>query len=125
MSVKLNTPGKTHANMLIAAVKVDRTSPWSFSSAEATKELGDPPDYTAFGKIHLGVDTATATNIRGHYKYPFAKNGKLYRKALIAIKSYSATAGATDINAAATKLLDRVDAANTNNDWIPEDMYKL
>ena len=79
MAVKLNGAGRSHATSLLEAGKVDQSADWSFSAEDGNKLLGDPPDWTAYGKWFLGVDDAADRETKEHWKYPFGKNGKLYR----------------------------------------------
>ena len=107
----LNESGRAYARSLIAAGKIDRTSDWSFSPADGDALLGaSGTDYTAYAKAHLGLDKSAADKTKARWNYPFAKGGKLYRSALIAIKQRAGAQGESAILGAATELLDKVDA---------------
>lgn len=110
MAVKVNSTGVRHARSLIGQGKVDRTSSWSISAADENSMLGDPPNWTQYGSWHLGVDSAADPTTKAHWKYPFGKSGKVYRRAIIAIKSRAAQQGARAIADAAGSLLDAIDA---------------
>jgi hypothetical protein len=110
VGVKLNSAGVRHARSLIGQGKVDRTSSWSISADDENRMLGDPPNWTQYGSWHLGADSAADATMKVHWKYPFGKGGKVFRRAIIAIKSRAAQQGATAIADAAASLLEAIDA---------------
>ncbi len=116
MSVTLNSAGKSKANSLINAGNIDNDSAWSFSAEDGNKILGDPNDWVAYGKWFLGVDSEADKETKDHYKYPFGKNGKLYRSALTAIRQRAGQQGADDVFSAAGILLEKIDASNRKSD---------
>jgi ATP-dependent protease ClpP protease subunit len=105
-SVKLHTAGEGHAKALIAAGKYDATSGWSFSAADGNELLGgeNGQNWTGYGNMHLGEDTAAADKTKGRYKYPFGKGDKVYLSALNAIDGRATQEGATEVDAAAKRL---------------------
>lgn len=106
----LNSAGKTFARSLIASGAVDKTSAWSFDSEDGNALLGPKgDDWENYGKHHLGVDGAEPDKTKAHWKYPFAKGGKLYRSGLAAIRQRAAQQGDSAIFAAAGDLLDEID----------------
>jgi ATP-dependent Clp endopeptidase proteolytic subunit ClpP len=111
MSVKLNTKGKSHANSLIDSGNVDKTSAWSFSAEDGNKLLGDPPDWDKYSSFHLGIDTDATKETKAYYKYPYGKDGKVFRSGVIAAKQRAAQQGETDIENAAGALLEKIDGA--------------
>jgi len=95
---------------LIAAGKVDRTSPWSFGAEDGNDLLGkNGDDWVSYGNVHLGLDRSANEKTKARYKYPFAKEGKLYRSGLIAIRQRAAQQNDGAIERAAGDLLDLVD----------------
>jgi hypothetical protein len=115
MAVKVNGVGRAHAASLISAGRVDRTSLWSFSAADANAILRND-NWNEYAKWFLAVDDAEPINTRGRYKYPFGKNGKTYRSGVIAAKSRAAGQHATAVESAATALLEKIDgSAESNN----------
>lgn len=109
----LNEAGRAYARSLIAAGKVDRSAAWSFSAEDGDALLGaGGADWTTYGKAHLGVDRSATDKTKARWDYPFAKGGKVYRSALIAIKQRAAAKGDSAVLGAATELLDKVDAAS-------------
>lgn len=116
MTVKLNTAGRAYAKALIAHGQVDRSSAWSFSADDGNSLLGkDGDDWTEYGRVHLAVDTAEGENTKARFKYPVIKGGKVYRRGVIAAKSRAAAEGQTDIEDAASALLEAIDKDQDDN----------
>jgi HK97 family phage prohead protease len=116
MAVTLNPAGKSKANSLINSGNVDKVLAWSFSSEDGNKILGDPPDWSVYSKWFLGLDAGAGKETKEYYKYPFGKNGKVYRSALTAIRQRAGQQGADDIFNAAGTLIDKIDASNKKSD---------
>jgi hypothetical protein len=115
----LHGAGKTRANSLIDRGKVNKTSSWSFSASDGNALLGESgDDWDNYGKHHLGTQSGTDAMTKAHWKYPFAKKSggevKLYRRALIAIRSRSAANGDDTIFDAAGSLLGKIDGKSLN-----------
>jgi hypothetical protein len=102
----LNSPGVSHAEGLIKAGKVD-DGEWSFAAADEDALLGKD-DWDSYEKWFLAIDNDETDKTRGHYKYPVGKDGKVYVRALNAIRSRASQQGATSIYDAAGKLLDMI-----------------
>jgi hypothetical protein len=98
-----------HARGLIAAGKVDRAGSWSISAEDENAMLGNPPDWGAYSAMHLGHDAGANAQTKEAWKYPFGKAGKVYRSALIAIRSRAGQQHAAEIENAAGKLLEALD----------------
>ncbi|HDH09825.1 MAG TPA: peptidase [Chloroflexi bacterium] len=109
MAVKLNRKGYSHARRLIEAGKVDKDSSWSFDAEDGNKILGDPPDWDEYGRWFLAVETEAPEDTKEHWKFPFGKNGKVYRRGVIAAKQRAAQQGYTEIANAADRLLQLID----------------
>lgn len=106
----LNLTGESYAHSLIAAGKVDKTSPWSFDADDGNALLGKGgDDWDSFGKVHLGLDRSASDKTKARYKYPVAKGGKLYRSGVIAAKQRAAQQGDGAVAEAASALLDQID----------------
>jgi HK97 family phage prohead protease len=109
MSTKLNTPGVSHAHSLVAQGKVD-TGSWSFSAEDGNKLLGpNGDDWAAYGKWFLATHPDQSKDTKGYYGYPFGKDGKLYRNAIVSAKGRAAQQGASEVEAAASSILDLID----------------
>jgi hypothetical protein len=114
VSVKLNTASEKHAKSLISSGKVDKSSAWAISADEENAMLGDPPNWDGFASWFLGTDDSAKPETKARYNYPFGKSGKVFRRAVIAIKSRAAQQGATSIAEAAARLLDQIDGTSAN-----------
>ena len=108
----LNSSGNSHAKSLISSGKVNKTASWSFSSGDGNAMLGAKgDDWTMFGNFHLGINPAGAAKTKDHYRYPFGKDGTVYRSALTAIRQRASQQGDTAIFDAAGRLLTQIDGA--------------
>lgn len=113
----LYSAGVTYAHSLIDGGKVDKDSPWAFTAEDGKALLGaGGGDWASFGRAHMGVDAAAAENTEGRFKYPFAKDGKLYRSALVAIRDRAAQQGDNAIYNAAGRLLDEIDGKTSTRE---------
>lgn len=113
LAVSLNSKGVGHCRSLINAGKYNTTASWEFTAADGNKLLGDN-DWTRYGRMFLGVDSAQDAETKGHYKYPFGKldgNGNeiVYRQALIAATARGAQQGVTEISNSARDLREALD----------------
>lgn len=110
MTITVNTAGMSHARSLIAAGKVNTASDWSFSADDGNALLGPNGDnWTAYGQMHLALDSEADDTTKDHYKYPFGKGGQVYRSGLIAIRQRAGQQGQTNVFDAAGTLLELID----------------
>ena len=107
MAITVNRKGISHARSLIAAGKIDEGA-WSFSAADGNALLGDN-DWAGYGKWFLAVDGEADPETKEHFKYPFGKAGKIYRRGVIAAKSRAAQQNLTAVAEAADSLLEAID----------------
>jgi HK97 family phage prohead protease len=114
MAITVNSVGIRNAKRLIRSDDIDRGA-WSFSAADGNSILGDPEKWTEYAKWFIAEDTGANEETKDRYKYPFGKNGKIYRRAVIAAKSRAAAQGETDIANAADELLQVIDAKEERN----------
>jgi HK97 family phage prohead protease len=124
MPVQLNGAGRAQAGGLIRQGKVDRTSSWSFTAADGNALLGDPPNWGRYSKWFLGKEPGADPKSKAAWKYPYGKNGKVYRRAVIAIKSRAAQQNATAIASAADRLLQAIDR-NQEDAFMPDQIRLL
>ena len=115
MAVKLNKDGEAHLGSLIDAGKYNTDKGWDFTAEDGNTLLGDKgEDWTRFSSVHLGEDDSASENTKARWKYPAAKakedSEEVYRAGLIAAKDRAAQEGESDIEAAASRLLERLDA---------------
>jgi len=108
MAVKLNQTGVSHAKSLIKAGKVDKDSSWSFSTEDENKILGDD-NWSEYKKWFLAVDDEENEDTKAHYRFPYGKNGKVYRRGVIAAKQRAAQQGYSSVEKAADELLQMID----------------
>lgn len=110
MTISVNTAGMSHARSLIAAGKVNTSADWSFSAEDGNAMLGANGDnWSAYGMMHLAVDSEADRATKEHYKYPFGKGGQVYRSGVIAIRQRAGQQGQTNVFDAAGTLLELID----------------
>ena len=108
MAIQTNPKGISHAKGLIKAGKVDKTSSWSFDADDGNKILNDG-GWSEYAKWFLAIDTDADEETKERYKFPFGKNGKVYRRGVIAAKQRAAQQGYDNIVEAADELLGMID----------------
>lgn len=107
---KIHFEGFRHARRLIKAGLVDKTSDWSFSAADGNKLLGpNGDDWKTYGNFHLVEDTEFDDNTKQHWKYPFGKDGKVYRSGVIAVQTRAAQQGFDALVEVSDTLLNMID----------------
>ncbi len=109
MAIQINNKGVNHAKSLIRAGKVDMDSSWSFDADDENKILGEPPDWAEYSKWFIAIDTDADPETKGHYKFPYGKNGKVYRRGVIAAKARASQMGYDNIKRVADELLQMID----------------
>ena len=114
--ITVNVTGVNQAKKLIRQGKIDTKSAWKFTASDKDKLLGDN-NWAEYKKWFLGIDKEAAEETKKRYKFPFGKNGKVYRSGLMAAKKRAAQYGYKDIENKADALLEMID--NVTN-W-----YKL
>ena len=105
-SVHLHGPGRKHAASLISAGKVDQSGGWDLSTDERNALDND---------MFLGEDSSLPEKDKGHWKYPFGKNGKVFRSALRAIASRASAQNESEISNAASALIDEIDKQHSRD----------
>lgn len=104
-----NSKGVAHAKALVRTGKVDRKSDWSFSGDDGNKILGSDKNWSEYAKWFLGKDASQDLETKAYYKYPYGKNGKVYRSGVIAIKQRAAQQKDNAVAQAAATILDMID----------------
>lgn len=105
MAIDLNYRGMAHARELIAHGKTSN-GPWKFGEEDAAAMKG--PNGTDLGeheKHHLGIDHEHPWGNPARTRYPFAKEGKIYSRALHGIRNEAHDNGHHEISHAASMLL--------------------
>jgi len=107
---KLNSAGYDNAAALVESDKVDRDSDWSFTSEDGNDLLGeDGDDWENYAKWFLLENEDANEDTKDRYKFPFGKDGKIYRSALSAIRQRASQFGYDDVFEAAGKLIEMID----------------
>ncbi len=104
----LNNKAYRHALNLIERREVNSTDPWSFSAEDGDALLGDPPDWSGYELWFLMKDPNANPASKEAYKYPYGKNGKVYRSALTAIRQRAAQQDEFDLYSAAGRLIEAI-----------------
>lgn len=109
-AIQKNGSGYSNASSLIDSGKYDSTSPWSFSRSTDGKKLLGPngDDWANYSKWFLATNSSATKNTEAYYKYPFGKDGKVYKSALNAIRQRAGQQHATEIFDMAGTLLDKI-----------------
>lgn len=105
-----NRKAYDHAMSLIRTGKVNSGSDWSFDAADGNAILGDPPDWDAYARWFLLKDPDANPQSKAAYKYPYGKDGKVYRAALTAIRQRAGQQGEDEVFEAAGRLLEEIDS---------------
>lgn len=111
MGNALYGPGEAHARSLIHAGKVNESPGWDMTPDDENKLLGDTPDWTRYASWHLGHDESQNRETKAAWKYPFGKDGEVYRSALRAAASRAGQQGDAEISKAASALITEIDKA--------------
>ena len=108
--IRVNSAGISHAEDLISQGKIDYDSGWEFTAEDGNKLLGSKgDDWDEYKKWFIAEDTDANENTKERYKFPFGKNGKIYRRGVIAAKQRAAQQGYNNIVDAADSLLQKID----------------
>lgn len=109
-AIKINNKGKSHANALISNGKINESGSWSFSASDGNKLLGSEGDnWAEYSKWFLATNPDAESETKEYYKFPFGKDGQVYRRGIIAAKSRAAQQGYDDIVNLADDLLNKID----------------
>lgn len=108
MAVQLQPASVSHAKALIRDGKVNADAAWSLTPEDENALLGDN-DWQAYSKWFLAEDTDAAADTKARYKYPYGKDGNVYRAALIAIRQRAGQQGVNSVFDAAGELRQLID----------------
>lgn len=107
---RLNSKGYDKASSLVESDNIDRDSDWSFTSEDGNALLGeDGDDWENYAKWFLLENEDASEDTKDRYKFPFGKDGKIYRSALSAIRQRASQFGYDDVFEAAGKLIEMID----------------
>ena len=103
----LNHAGMSHASSEIDAGHVTKSGSWGFSWSFNGKKLATNGGYS---KWCLGKKGEGRDDVASDWAFPISLDGKnVHRQGVIAAKQRAAQAGYTDIETAASSLLDKID----------------
>jgi len=107
---RLNSKGYDKASSLVESDNIDRDSDWSFTSEDGNALLGeDGDDWENYAKWFLLENEDASEDTKDRYKFPYGKDGKIYRSALSAIRQRAGQFGYDDVFEAAGKLIEMMD----------------
>jgi len=130
MANQVNAAGKAHATELIDQGNIDSESPWEFTADDGNALLGDPTDWTEYAKWFLGRrGDEDNSEVKNAWMYPFGKQGKIFRGALVAIASRAGAEQDQEISDLATTLREALDAKldagkQVKQSWFPGGLIK-
>jgi hypothetical protein len=113
-NVKLNENAFAYAQGLITQrhFVLDKKNDWGAHQPTAQEENDFIRDhgFAEYEKWHLGIDATHAQNRKAGYKFPFGDFKNIHRCALLAVKSRAHQYGHVDIENAAERLLQMMEA---------------
>lgn len=109
---KVNRRGVDHARELIRSGQYDTETSWSDAAASAGEEneVIDEDGYKAWSQWHLAEDTEASEGTKGRFRFPYGDFEKVNRAALIHAKQRAAQNDHDQIEKAADRLLQDLDA---------------
>jgi len=115
MPVKLNQSAFKHAQSLVRRQKfvADERDAWSEHqpSTRDENEFIRAHGFGEFAQWHLGIDTAHDEETKQRYKFPYGDFKKVHRCAVISAESRAGQYKHFDIEKAAARLHELIDAA--------------
>jgi hypothetical protein len=116
-AAKLNSKGYDHAKSLINNNKIDKDSKWDFTSEDGNSLLGENgDDWENYAKWFLLENEDASEDTKDRYKFPFGKDGKIYRSALSAIRQRASQFGYDEVFEAAGKLIEMIDGEESKEE---------
>jgi HK97 family phage prohead protease len=110
MALKISSKAAAHAKSLISAGKINEAGSWGFDSNDRNALLNSVnADWSKYALWFLVYDDEADEDTFGRYKYPYGKQGKIWRRAVIAIKSRAAQQDFTELVNTADSLLKAID----------------
>jgi len=107
-TLSINDAGLSKAKSLIKSGKFDSVSKWSFNADDGDAILG-ADDWEGYSDWFLAIDESATEQTKERFKYPFGKNGKVYRSALRATASRAAQSDFSELSDVASELLNELD----------------
>ena len=115
---QVNEAGVKQAEKLIRDGKVDTDTSWSDGAPSTDEEnrVIDGDGYDAWSRWHLAEDSEATEGTKGRFRFPYGDFSKVNRAALIHAKQRAMQNAHDDIEAAADRLLEKLDKATDNED---------
>jgi hypothetical protein len=114
MAVKLNQTAFAHAESLVRAgtFVADERDDWSEHQPTAQQESAfiAKHGWGAYAKWHLGIDDEASEETKARYKFPYGDFVRVHRCGVISAESRAGQYKHFDIEAAAAKLHEAIDA---------------
>ncbi len=112
---RVNEEAMRRARRLIDDGKVDASTSWSDAAPSTDDENNEIAEHghDGFGSWHLAVDSDASPDTKGRYAFPYGDFRVVNRAALIHAKQRAAQNGHDDVEAAADRLLQRVDGTDS------------
>jgi hypothetical protein len=115
MAVILNKNAVEHAQRLVEQEKYvfDDKDKWSEHQPSAKEEnvYVEKHGFKEYSKWYLGVDTDEKEDTKGRYKFPYGDFAKVHRCGVIAAETRSGQYKYSNIEHAAARLHEMIDAA--------------
>lgn len=124
MSLKISQKAVSKAKGMIAAGKINEDGAWGFSAADGNALFSsEGEDWKKYGAWFLAYDDEADEDTKQRYKYPYGKQGKIWRRAVIAIKQRAAQQDWDELVDTADGLLKAIDKklGKDEEDSEPED----
>ena len=110
MALKISSKSVAQAKSLIKVGKINTDGDWSFTSDDRNallKSVGN--DWKKYGSWFLVFDDSADEETFQRYKYPYGKEGKVWRKGVIAVKVRASQNNWEELTDTADGLLRMID----------------
>jgi HK97 family phage prohead protease len=110
MALKISSKSISQAKSLIKAGKINMTGSWGFDSSDRNALLKSVNnDWSKYAAWFLVYDDEAKKDTFQRYKYPYGKQGKVWRRGVIAIKTRAAQNNWSELANIADNLLQMID----------------
>jgi len=110
MALKISAKSISQAKSLIKAGKINTTGSWGFDSSDRNALLKSVNnDWSKYAAWFLVYDDEAKEDTFQRYKYPYGKQGKVWRRGVIAVKTRAAQNNWSELANIADNLLQMID----------------
>ena len=115
---RVNEAGVAKARQMIDSRQYDITSAWSDALPGTDEENAkiERDGYEGYGEWHLAIDTGASEGTKDRYGFPFGDFRRVNRNGLVSAKQRAAQNGHSEVEQAASDLLDLLDGATSDDD---------